>query len=64
MNCWYIYGLACDRPPGICEGCDAYAEFVKSRDDLEKRMEWLVKNHPEVKEWAEHIRSREKEEEE
>lgn len=34
MKCWYLIDTICDRPPGICEGCERYEDWRKEREKM------------------------------
>lgn len=45
MKCWYLIDTICDRPPGICEGCERYEDWRKERDGMteERPIDRIVK---------------------
>ena len=34
MKCWYIIDHNCQRPPGICEGCEDYERWCREREQF------------------------------
>ncbi len=34
MKCWYLIDTTCDRPPGICEGCQKYEDWRKESERM------------------------------
>ena len=34
MKCWYLIDTICNRPPGICEGCERYEDWRKEREKM------------------------------
>lgn len=34
MKCWYLIDTTCDRPPGICEGCQKYEDWKRQRERM------------------------------
>jgi hypothetical protein len=37
MKCWYLIDTTCDRPPGICEGCERYEDWRKESERVTER---------------------------
>ncbi len=55
MKCWYLIDTICDRPPGICEGCERYEDWRKESermteerpiDKIVKQIETLIAGMP------------------
>ena len=36
MKCWYLINTICDRPPGICEGCQKYEDWRKESERMNR----------------------------
>ena len=39
MKCWYLIDTICDRPPGICEGCERYEDWRKKCERMTEKLE-------------------------
>lgn len=48
MKCWYLIDTICDRPPGHCTGCKKYEDWRKERDEIENKIEEVIKRHKET----------------
>lgn len=44
MKCWYLIDTICDRPPGVCEGCERYEDWRKKSERMivEKDTPWVI----------------------
>ncbi len=45
MKCWYLIDTICDRPPGICEGCERYEDWRRESERMteERPIDKIVK---------------------